>query len=183
MNQNNYYRQLGLTDEELDTLQEAFQLYDVKKHGYISTEQFSHILLEIGIVKSGNEAQDQQLAHIIQSADVNHDNKIDFNEFVLAMFRYMPHNTCPQQQQINYNNSQQQVFSEKDTSDEELMACFQFFDQDHDGRISQKELEQVMIRFDTHLTPRELKEMMSTADINRDGFIDFEEFKQLLPPL
>ncbi|KAL9541539.1 hypothetical protein MBANPS3_009072 [Mucor bainieri] len=167
MNQNNYYRQLGLSDEELDTLQEAFQLYDIKKCGHISTEQFSHILLELGIVKSGSEAQDQQLTHIIQSADINHDNKIDFNEF----------------QQINYNNSQQQVFSEKDTTDEELMACFQFFDQDHDGRISQKELEQVMIRFDTHLTPRELKEMMSTADINRDGFIDFEEFKQLLPPL
>ncbi|GAN09037.1 calmodulin-like [Mucor ambiguus] len=182
MNQNNYYRQLGLSDEELDTLKEAFQLYDVKKNGYISTEQFSHILLELGIVDSGSEAQDQQLAHIIQSADINHDNKIDFNEFVLAMFHYMPHNACPQQQQINYN-SQQQVFSEKDTNDEELMACFQFFDQDHDGRISQKELEQVMIRFDTHLTPRELKEMMSTADINRDGFIDFEEFKQLLPPL
>ncbi|CAO0797223.1 unnamed protein product [Mucor circinelloides] len=183
MNQNNYYRQLGLTAEELDTLQEAFRLYDIKQNGYISIEQFSHILLELGIVKSGSEAQDQKLAHIIQSADINHDNQIDFNEFVLAMFHYMPHNTYPQQQQINYNSSQQQVFSEKDTTDEELMACFQFFDQDHDGRISQKELEQVMIRFDTHLTPRELKEMMSTADINRDGFIDFEEFKQLLPPL
>ncbi|KAK4515066.1 uncharacterized protein ATC70_002676 [Mucor velutinosus] len=183
MNQDNYYRQLGLTDEELDTLQEAFHLYDIKKNGYISAEQFSHILLELGIVKSGSEAQDQQLAHIIQSADINHDNKIDFNEFVLAMFHYMPHNTCSQQPQINYNHSQQQAFSEKGTTDEELMACFQFFDQDHDGRISQKELEQVMIRFDTHLTPRELKEMMSTADINRDGFIDFEEFKQLLPPL
>lgn len=182
MNQNNYYRQLGLTAEELDTLQEAFRLYDIKQNGYISNEQFSHILLELGIVKSGSEAQDQKLAHIIQSADINHDNKIDFNEFVLAMFHYMPHSTYPQQQQINYNGSQQ-VFSEKDTTDEELMACFQFFDQDHDGRISQKELEQVMIRFDTHLTPRELKEMMSTADINRDGFIDFEEFKQLLPPL
>lgn len=179
----NYYLQLGITTEELSTLQEAFQLYDFKQNGYITIEQFSHILLELGIVKSG-DTQGQQLTHIIQSADINHDNKIDFNEFVLAMFHYMPHNTTQQQQQPQISfNSQQQVFSEKDTTDEELMACFQFFDQDHDGRISQKELEQVMVRFDTHLTPRELKEMMSTADINRDGFIDFEEFKQLLPPL
>ncbi|CEP10640.1 hypothetical protein [Parasitella parasitica] len=182
MNPNNYYFQLGITAEELSTLQEAFQLYDTKQNGHISVEQFSHILQEVGIVKPGNNAQ--ELQHIIQSADINHDKVIDFNEFVLAMFRYMPHNnTSQQQQQINYNTQPQQAFSEKHTTDEELLACFQFFDQDHDGRISQKELEQVMIRFDTHLTPKELKEMMITADINRDGFIDFEEFKQLLPPL
>ncbi|KAI8637292.1 hypothetical protein BD408DRAFT_424810 [Parasitella parasitica] len=181
MTPNNYYLQLGITAEELSTLQEAFRLYDTKQNGYISVEQFSHILLEVGIVKPGNIMQ--ELQQIIKSVDTNHDEVIDFDEFVLAMFRYMPHNTCQQQQQINYNTQPQQAFSEKDTTDEELLACFQFFDQDHDGRISQKELEQVMIRFDAHLTPKELKEMMTTADINSDGFIDFEEFKQLLPPL
>jgi calmodulin len=179
----NYYKQLGITTEEFETLQEAYQLYDTEQKGYISIEQFSHIIASLGIISANRtpQQQQQQLVHIIQSADANHDNKIDFNEFVLTMFRYIPHEEQEEASPQPYFN-QHHVFSDKD-SDDEIMACFQFFDQDRDGRISQTELEQVITRFDTRLSPKEIKEMMRTADINRDGFIDFNEFKQLLPPL
>lgn len=178
----NYYKQLGITTEEFETLQEAFQLYDTEHQGYISVEQFSHIIMSLGIISANctPQQQQQQLIHIIQTADTNHDNKIDFNEFVLTMFRYIPHEEQEAITQPYFH--EHHVFSDKD-SDDEIMACFQFFDQDHDGRISQKELEQVITRFDSQLNPQEIKEMMRTADINRDGYIDFDEFKQLLPPL
>ncbi|KAI7900462.1 uncharacterized protein BX663DRAFT_517712 [Cokeromyces recurvatus] len=157
LKEKNYY-QLGLSKEELNTLYEAFQLYDTNKKGFIELKQFTDILIQLGI-------SNEQLLHIIQFATINHDNKIDFNVFVLAMLYYLP----------SSNNTL--------TEEEEIMACFQYFDQDQDGRISLKELEQVMTRLGTHLTTKELKEMMSVGDINKDGFIDFNEFKQLLPPI
>ncbi len=169
-----YYYSLGITAEELDTLQEAFNLYDINNNGSISNQQFSHIIASLGIV-----TEPKQIEKIVNAADTNNDDSIDFHKFALTMFRYIPHDTTVPT--VNYKDNH--VFSEKDVSDEELMACFQFFDQDHDGRISQKELEIVMSKLNNQLTPKELKDMMFTADINRDGFIDFDEFKQLLPPL
>ncbi|CAO3630960.1 unnamed protein product [Mucor hiemalis] len=170
-----YYYSLGITADELDTLQEAFQIYDTKNHGSIRNDQFSHIIASLGIV-----TEPKQIEKIVKGADTNGDGAIDFHEFVLTMFRYIPHE--PVTSTISYNHTTQ-IFTEKDVSDEELMACFKYFDQDHDGRISQKELEVVMSKLNSQLTPKELKDMMHTADINRDGFIDFDEFKQLLPPL
>lgn len=170
-----YYYSLGISTEELDTLQEAFNLYDTKNNGSITNQQFSHIVASLGIV-----TEPKQIEKIVKAADTNNDGTIDFHEFVLTMFRYIPHEDTTTQT-VNYTNNH--IFTEKDVSDEELMACFQYFDQDHDGRISQKELEVVMSRLNNQLTPKELKDMMFTADINHDGFIDFDEFKQLLPPL
>ncbi|KAI9487786.1 MAG: hypothetical protein EXX96DRAFT_554643 [Benjaminiella poitrasii] len=163
----NYY-QLGISAEELSTLYQAFQLYDTRQNGFIELKQFGQILSQLGI-------SEPQIAHIIRFADMNNNGRIDFNEFVLTMLYCLPPSS---------NDEPMSTLTEKEIpSEEEIMACFRYFDQDQDGKISLKELEQVMSRLGTHLTAQELKEMMSTGDINRDGFIDFNEFKQLLPPI
>ncbi|KAI8885678.1 EF-hand [Backusella circina FSU 941] len=154
------YRYLGITVEELDTLKKAFNIYDIDHNGYITIKHFTSILTSLNI-----ESDPNKLDNIISAIDLNKDNMIDFNEFVHAMFKYLPH-----------------AQSDRD-KDDELMACFQYFDKDKDGRISQAELEEVLIRIGAHLSPGEIQEMMRTGDINRDGYIDFDEFIQLLPPL
>lgn len=95
---------------------------------------------------------------------MNQDKKIDFYEFIVAISYYIPpiHTTTIKRQ------------------DQELLSCFLYFDKDHDGRISQLELEDVMKKLNAKLSPYEIKEMMKTADMNKDGFVDFDEFKQLL---
>jgi Ca2+-binding EF-hand superfamily protein len=132
-------------------------------NGYITLKHFSDILTSLNI-----ESDPNKLNSIIKNIDLNKDNQIDFNEFVFAMFKYLPYEI--------------KCICDRD-NDEELLACFQFFDKDKDGRISQAELEEVLIRIGAQLSPSEIQEMMHTGDINRDGYIDFDEFKQLLPPL
>ncbi|KAI9277547.1 hypothetical protein BY458DRAFT_538914 [Sporodiniella umbellata] len=149
-----YYKGLGITSQELETLKEVFQMYANK--GYISLEQLRRILLELGIKVS--------IKTISSILDLNQDQKIDFYEFMLAISYYVSP-AYP---------------STLEKQERELLACFLYFDKNHDGRISQYELEQAMKGLNTHLSAYEIKEMMRTADSNRDGFVDFEEFKQLL---
>lgn len=154
---------INITLEELHTLQEAFQLYDINGDGYINIEQFTRIVMSLGLISNNlpSQQQKEKLEHILQWSDANKDNKIDFNEFAHAMYQFMPHE-----------------------EDDEVKACFQYFDLNHDGFISQKELEYVLNqKFNTNLTFNEIKDMMLLADINKDGYIDFDEFKKVLPPL
>ncbi|EIE91511.1 hypothetical protein RO3G_16222 [Rhizopus delemar RA 99-880] len=151
----NYYQILGISEQEVNTLQEVFQIY-AKKKDYIQLEQLQQILLDLGITIT--------LETISQIIDLNQDKKIDFYEFIVAISYYIPpiHTTTIKRQ------------------DQELLRCFLYFDKDHDGRISQLELEDVMKKLNAKLSPYEIKEMMKTADMNKDGFVDFDEFKQLL---
>jgi calmodulin len=67
------------------------------------------------------------------------------------------------------------------TQDQELQACFRAFDKNGDGRISLEELELAMKELGENMTMEELHEMMKDGDVDKDGMIDFEEFKRLLP--
>lgn len=66
--------------------------------------------------------------------------------------------------------------------EDELLECFRAFDKNNDGFISRQELEEVMSRLGENLSPQEISDMMNEADTNKDGQIDFKEFKKLIPP-
>ncbi|KAG2221849.1 hypothetical protein INT45_003563 [Circinella minor] len=218
---------LNVTPEELESLRQAFRIFDIKGVGAITLTEFGKIIENLNIATNQTEIQS-----IAQAVDLNNDNLIDFEEFATAMIRHLiPFDQQQQQQQRNNNTLQQQQqqqhhsilnngtktpFSDEPSSyyatdfksrnanipssttttttkrnnsskrisfydDLELVQCFQAFDKNRDGMISRKELEDVMISLGEHMTPQEINEMMSDADTNGDGFIDFEEFKQLLP--
>lgn len=61
-----------------------------------------------------------------------------------------------------------------------LIQVFNTFDYNHDGYISISELDKVMKKLGENLSKRELQDMINEADTNRDGCIDFEEFKRII---
>ncbi|KAI7884596.1 EF-hand [Lichtheimia hyalospora FSU 10163] len=63
----------------------------------------------------------------------------------------------------------------------DLLDCFKAFDRNGDNLISRDELQHVMTNLGEQLSPNDITAMMKEADTNGDGFIDFEEFKRLLP--
>ena len=69
----------------------------------------------------------------------------------------------------------------KDTSPEELIDMFKFFDRDGDNLITVEELDQAAMRAKgKKLTERELQEMLDVADIDHDGTVSFSEFVTMM---
>ena len=64
--------------------------------------------------------------------------------------------------------------------EDELRATFKVFDQRNSMRIGEKELKDLSIKLGYFLSADEIKEMISVADINGDGYVDFEEFVRVM---
>ncbi|KAI8391189.1 uncharacterized protein BYT42DRAFT_555980 [Radiomyces spectabilis] len=178
-----------INKDELASLKEAFQLYDHDKDGSITLEEFENILKSLGVA-----SDEKHLKSLVQAIDKNKDDVIDFDEFVSAMDKLMPKDDEGQSQDENLRktksypptdnrhksfNNQRMSYHEED----ELMECFKAFDKNQDGQISRKELEEVLNKLGEKLSPDEIKNMMEDADTNKDGYIDFEEFKKIIPPM
>jgi Ca2+-binding EF-hand superfamily protein len=68
---------------------------------------------------------------------------------------------------------------ENDT-EEELIETFKFFDKDGNGLISAHELRFVMMTAGESLKEEEIDEMIREADIDGDGYVDYEEFVRMM---
>ena len=69
--------------------------------------------------------------------------------------------------------------SEKDTK-EDAMRAFRQFDMDHQGRISKENLQSVARELGETMTDEEIEEMITAADLDKDGYINEEEFLRIL---
>ncbi|KAI7870171.1 hypothetical protein BDF14DRAFT_1721466 [Spinellus fusiger] len=136
----------------------AFSLYDNHGNGSLPLDQFARVLEGLAITKDP-----QHTKALIRAADCNGDNRIDFDEFVHAMVQYIPPTPPDLYEQ------------------EELTLCFQAFDKNKDGFISEDELAQMMLDLGENMTLQQIREMMMEADTNKDGYIDMDEFRLLLP--
>lgn len=61
-----------------------------------------------------------------------------------------------------------------------VKLAFDILDGDHDGRISQLDLNNFFIRADFKTDNYLLNSLIDEADANRDGVIDFNEFNALM---
>ena len=69
----------------------------------------------------------------------------------------------------------------KDTSsDEEILAAFNFYDMDGNGYVSARELRSIMLSLGEILTDAEVDEMIRDADVNGDGQIDYDDFVRMM---
>ena len=70
----------------------------------------------------------------------------------------------------------------KDTdTEEELIEAFKVFDRDGNGLISASELKHVIEKSSgENLSDNEVNEMINEADIDGDGFINYDEFVRMM---
>ncbi|XP_057519640.1 calmodulin-like protein 3 [Amaranthus tricolor] len=61
----------------------------------------------------------------------------------------------------------------------ELKRVFQMFDRNGDGKITKKELNDSLQNLGIYIPDKELSQMIEKIDLNKDGFVDMEEFGAL----
>ncbi|XP_012862577.1 calmodulin-alpha-like [Echinops telfairi] len=138
-----------LTEEQIAEFREAFSLIDKDGDGSITRKEFGTVLRSLG--HNPTEAELQDMANEV---DAEGQGTIDFPGFLTVMARKM-----------------------KDTdSEEEIRRAFRIFDKDGRGLISVAELRHVMTNLGEKLTDEEINEMITEADIDGNGEVNYEEF-------
>ena len=143
----------NLTEEQIAEFKEAFQIFDKDGDGSITTKELGTVMRSLG-----QNPSDEEVRQMIEEVDENKSETIDFKEFLGLMARKM---------------------KETDAEDE-LLEAFKVFDRDGNGKISAHELRCVMLSSGEDLTEQDIQEMVMEADIDGDGFIDYQEFVKIM---
>ena len=143
----------NLTEEQIAEFKEAFQIFDKDGDGSITTKELGTVMRSLG-----QNPSDEEVRQMIEEVDEDKSETIDFKEFLGLMARKM---------------------KETDAEDE-LLEAFKVFDRDGNGKISAHELRCVMLSSGEDLTEQDIQEMVMEADIDGDGFIDYQEFVKIM---
>uniref|UniRef100_A0A7S3N7S7 EF-hand domain-containing protein n=1 Tax=Euplotes harpa TaxID=151035 RepID=A0A7S3N7S7_9SPIT len=149
----NKYTRPGLTEDEVEEIKEAFDLFDTDGSGSIDPKELKAAMQSLGF-----EAKNQTIFQMISDLDKNRGNNIDFDEFLDMMTARM---------------------SDKDTR-EDISKVFRLFDDDGTGLITIKNLRRVARELGETMTEEELQEMIDRADSNGDGGVSPDDFFNIM---
>jgi Ca2+-binding EF-hand superfamily protein len=147
------YERPGLTEDEIEEIKEAFDLFDTDGSGSIDPKELKAAMQSLGF-----EAKNQTIFQMISDLDKNKNGSIDFEEFLDMMTARM---------------------SDKDTR-EDISKVFRLFDDDNSGTITLKNLRRVARELGETMTDEELQEMVDRADSNGDGQVTMDDFFNIM---
>jgi len=143
--------QLG--EDQIKTLRETFMKLDSNGDGKMTVSE-----LKEGISKAGLKEIPPDLKAIMDDIDADGSGEIDYTEFLAATL-------------------DKKVYMQEDV----CWNAFKNFDRNNDGKISQDELKVILgdpsVRNQANV---EIAEILKQFDGDGDGFIDFQEFMQLM---
>ena len=127
--QANKYLRPGLTEDEIEEIKEAFDLFDTDGSGSIDPRELRAAMQSLGF-----EAKNQTIYQMITDLDKNKNNSIDFEEFLDMMTARM---------------------SDRDTR-EDINKVFRLFDDDGTGTVTIRNLRRVARELGETMTDEEL---------------------------
>ena len=142
-----------LSDEQINLLKEAFDLFDMEKTGKIDFHE-----LKLTLKAFGFKITKEEMFIIKEKLDPQNTNKISFDNFIDLMT---------------------QKFSERNPREEAIMA-FDLFDEDKKGKINIKNLKKAAKEINENLTDLELKAIIDEFDNDKDGFITKNDFLKIM---
>ena len=143
----------SLTEEQIAEFKEAFQIFDKNGDGSITTKELGTVMRSLG-----QNPSDDEIKGMIEKVDLDKSETIDFKEFLGLMATKM---------------------KEGDPEDA-LIEAFRKFDRDGNGKISKHELKYVMKMKVVELNDQEIQALIQEADIDGDGYIDYQEFARIM---
>ena len=142
-----------LTEDQINLLKEAFDLFDMEKTGKIDFHE-----LKLTLKAFGFKITKEEMFIIKEKLDPQNTNKISFDDFIDLMT---------------------QKFSERNPREEAIMA-FDLFDEDKKGKINIKNLKKAVKEINENLTDLELKAIIDEFDNDKDGFITKNDFLKIM---
>ena len=125
-----------------------FDKYDSNKDGNVNSIELANILKAIDI-----NASDEEIKEIIAEIDLEGNGEINFEKFVSIVNR-----------------------RDKDVdNEEEVLNAFKLFDKEGNGLININDLKHIMLTCGNNFSETEINDLLK-ADIDMDGYINYEEF-------
>lgn len=143
----------GLTEDEVEEIREAFNLFDTDGSGMIDPKELKAAMQSLGF-----ETKNPTIYQMIADLDRDGGGPIDFEEFLDAITSKL---------------------GDKE-SREGIQKIFNLFDDDRTGTITLKNLKRVARELGETMSEDELREMLERADSNGDGEISFEDFYAIM---
>ena len=139
----------NISENKIKEYKSVFDLNDNNKDGNVTLDELANILKAINISSS-----DEEIKEIIMELELEGNDKINFANFVSIVNR-----------------------RDKDVdNEEEVIKAFKFFDKEGNGLININELKNIMLSVGKNISEEELNDMLKEADIDMDGYINYEEF-------
>lgn len=142
-----------IPEHRLKEYKDAFEMFDKDKDGTITAKELANVMRSLH-----QDPTERELNEMISEVDVDGNGRIDFEEFVALMNRR----------------------SKETDIEDEVINAFRVFDKDANGMISSNELRHIMTTLGDRLTEEEVDEMIREADIDGDGYINYEEFVRMM---
>merc|ERR1719272_1846654 len=136
------YERPGLTEDEIDEIREAFNLFDTDGSGMIDPRELKAAMQSLGF-----ETKNPTIFQMIADLDTESGGQIDFDEFLDAIT---------------------QKLRDKETRSG-IKKIFDLFDDDRSGTVSLKNLKRVAKELGETMSEEQLREMIERADANGDG--------------
>ena len=139
----------NISENKIKEYKSIFDLNDNNKDGNVTLDELANILKAINISSS-----DEEIKEIIMELELEGNDEINFENFVSIVNR-----------------------RDKDVdNEEEVIKAFKFFDKEGNGLININELKNIMLSVGKNISEEELNDMLKEADIDMDGYINYEEF-------
>lgn len=135
---------------QVDDVEKVFNKFDTDGDHKISSAELGAVLNSLGATASSEE-----VARVMSEMDADRDGYIDLDEF--------------------------KSFNRPGDSDEkELKEAFDLYDKDKNGMISAEELHSVLCSLGEKCSVQDCERMISSFDVDGDGFINFQEFNKMM---
>ena len=138
-----------LPKNKVEEYKKVFELHSKGQEGNVNTQELANIFKSINI-----DASDEEIKEIIKKLDLEDKKEINYDEFLTII-----------------NQKEKDVDEE-----EEVLKAFKVFDKDGNGLININELKDIMLNMGNNWSENEINEMLAEADIDMDGYINYEDF-------
>ena len=145
-----------LNSDESKNIRNIFCNMDEEKKGFITLEDFiKYIINECNVDDTINN--EEELKKGFHSVDIDHNNKIDYTEFLAA-------------------NLDEKIYLKK----EKLQEAFRYFDINDTGAIKKEDIIRVLKLENLEDKNKIVNSIIEENDFDKDGKINFEDFKMAM---